>query len=375
MSDHHNPFTGFSDAHSLSDNLQTIHHLLQQKYAFIDRIAIALYDQPSDLLKTFIYSSDIETPLAQYQAKLSKSPSLQQIYQSRTPRVVNDMEVLAKGQNQHTQVLKEAGYLASYTLPMLSGDDLQGFIFFNSYQKNVFTPNVLRELDSMGSLAMLLVNNFKNTLNTLLATLRSTRSLTHSRDPETGHHIERMSRYSRMIAQVLARTHQLDDEYIEYIFLFSPLHDIGKIAIPDDILLKPDKLDEEEFEVMKTHTIKGFDMINDILGNYGLGNLNRINMLGNIILYHHEQVDGLGYPQGLKGEQIPLESRIVTVADTFDALTSKRPYKPAWSNEKAYAEMLALRNNKLDAECVDALLSLKPEIEHVQQQFQEQDEA
>lgn len=371
MSDHRSPFTGFSDTQSLSENLRTIHRLLKQKYSFIDRVAIALYDQPSDLLKTFIYSSDIETPLSQYQAKLSDSPSLSSIYESRTPRVVNDMESLSASKNVHTKILKDAGYQASYTLPMLSGEHLQGFIFFNSFRKDVFTPMVLSELDSMGSLAMLLVNNFKNTLNTLLATLRSARNLTHSRDPETGSHIERMSRYSRVIAQELAPKFQLDDEYIEYLFLFAPLHDIGKIAIPDDILLKPDKLSDEEFKVMKTHAVKGFEMINEILGNYGLGHLNRIDMLGNIILHHHEQVDGEGYPYGLKQDKIPLESRIVTVADTFDALTSERPYKLAWSNEEAYNELEKLRDSKLDRSCVDALLKNKEEIERIQQQFKE----
>ncbi len=366
---HKNAYAGVSEAQSLSDNLTLMHQLLKQKHPFIERIALALYDHHTDQLRTFLYSSDIETPLAQYQAKLSDSPSLAKIYETRTPRVLNDMSVLDHGSNQHTQVLKAAGYQASYTLPMLSGDALQGFIFFNSYKKNVFTPEVLSELDRMGSLAMLLVNSFKSTFNTLLATLRSARSMTHSRDPETGQHIERMSRYSRVIAKALAKSHQLDDEFIEYLYLFAPLHDIGKLAIPDDILLKPDVLNDDEFEVMKTHTSKGFDMINDILSNYGLGHLKNIQMLGNIILYHHEQVDGKGYPKGLRQFQIPLESRIVSVADMFDALTSQRPYKQAWSNEEAYAELARLIGTKLDSDCVMALLRNKAEIEAIQKQF------
>lgn len=362
---------GASDTQTLSDNLKVIHGLLRQKHPFIDRIAIALYDHQSEILKTFIYSSDVETPLAQYQAKLKDSPSLIQIYKTKTPRVINDMEVLAKGKNTHTEVLKEAGYQASYTLPMINGSELQGFIFYNSYKKNVFTPEVIAELDSMASLALLLVANFKSTLNTLLATLRSARSLTHSRDPETGCHIERMARYSRIIAQGLAKQYQLDDEYIECIFMFAPLHDIGKLAIPDDILLKPDRLTDDEFEIMKTHTEKGFEMINDILGNYGLGNLNRVEMLRNIILHHHEHCDGSGYPNGLAGKRIPLESRIVSVADVFDALTSVRTYKSAWTNEEAFSELMSLSKSTLDPDCVNVLLAAREEIETIQSQFQD----
>jgi len=366
--EHQNTLADFSDSQSLSENLRLIHQLLKQKYPFIARIALALYDNKTDMLKTFIYSSDVETPLAQYQAKLSDSPSLVKIYNTRTPRVLNDMSVL-NGPNQHTHVLKAAGYQASYTMPMMIGTALQGFLFFNSDKKNVFTTDVLAELDRMGSLAILLVNSFKSTFNTLLATLRSARNMTHSRDPETGMHIERMARYSRVIAQGLAKSHKLDDEFIEYLFLFAPLHDIGKLAIPDTILLKPGGLEEDEFETMKTHTSKGFEMITDILGNYGLGHLQHIEMLSNIILYHHEQVDGKGYPKGLRQHQIPLESRIVSVADMFDALTSERPYKSAWSNEEAYAELARLIGTKLDSDCVMALLRNKAEIEAIQKQF------
>jgi len=131
-----------------------------------------------------------------------------------------------------------------------------------------------------------------------------------------------MSRYARLIAKALAERHQLDDEYIERVFMFSPLHDIGKIGIPDHILLKRGSLTDAETEIMHTHAPKGREIIDDLLMNFGLDAIQNVDILRNIAEYHHEQINGGGYPAGLSGEAIPLEARIVAVADVFDALTS-----------------------------------------------------
>jgi HD-GYP domain-containing protein (c-di-GMP phosphodiesterase class II) len=195
--------------------------------------------------------------------------------------------------------------------------------------------------------------------------------MTHYRDVETGAHIDRMSRYSRLIALHIADKHDLDDEYIENVFLFSPLHDIGKIAIADEILKKPGKLTEDEKRVMRTHAHKGSEIIDSMLADHGLDSFENINILHNIAEYHHEAVNGSGYPNGLKGEQIPLEARIVAVADVFDALTSQRPYKKAWSNQDAFAMLQRLAGEQLDKECVDALIANKEAVLKIQQEFAE----
>jgi HD-GYP domain-containing protein (c-di-GMP phosphodiesterase class II) len=191
------------------------------------------------------------------------------------------------------------------------------------------------------------------------------------RDPETGSHLDRMSRYSRLIAKNIANKYDLDDEYIEHIFMFSPLHDIGKIGIPDNILLKPGKLDHDERVIMNTHVIKGRKIVDELLKNFGLENVKYMSMLRNIAEFHHENVNGKGYPRGIKGEQIPIEGRIVAVADVFDALTSSRAYKKAWSNEKAIDTLLEMAREKLDKDCVNGLIQSMQEVEIIRNAFTE----
>ena len=153
--------------------------------------------------------------------------------------------------------------------------------------------------------------------------------------------------------------------------MFAPLHDIGKIAIPDNILLKKDSLDEYEQKIMRTHTQKGREMIDSMIENFGLDNISNINILRNIAEFHHESVNGTGYPKGKTQHDIPLEARIVAVADVFDALTSSRSYKEAWSNDKAIEMLLTLANEKLDNTCVNALIKHRTEIENIQRLFVE----
>jgi HD-GYP domain-containing protein (c-di-GMP phosphodiesterase class II) len=190
------------------------------------------------------------------------------------------------------------------------------------------------------------------------------------RDPETGSHLDRMSRYSRLIAMKLADEYNLSDDFIEHLFMFSPLHDIGKIAIPDSVLLKPGKLNASERNIMKTHAHMGCEIIDDLLKNFDFENIEYIDMLRNIIEYHHENINGHGYPRGIKGDDIPIEARIVAVADVFDALTSARPYKDAWSNTKACALLKDLAGKTLDETCVNALLSNMEDVKNIQKCFQ-----
>ena len=195
------------------------------------------------------------------------------------------------------------------------------------------------------------------------------RELSHLRDEETGAHLDRMSRYARVIARSLADQEHLNDEFVEFVFLFAPLHDVGKIAIPDRILLKAGKLTPEEFEVMKTHVEKGVAIINKMARTFGIGSGQHIDVLRNIVQYHHECFDGSGYVTGLIGREIPLEARIVSVADVFDALTTKRPYKSAWSNDDAFRLLDKFSGEKFDGDCVDALAANRNHVEALQKRF------
>lgn len=371
MFNHQDSLHSLSSKSDLKNKLVSAHQVIKQKLPFIARIAITIYDPETTLLKTYLHSSGDDMPLNHYQALLNDAPSLKEILKQGKPRVVNKLVTFENGQNEHTQRIGRQGYAASYTMPMFDNGEFIGFIFFNSYESDVFSEQVLSEIDIYGHLLTLMVINEFNTLKVLNAALKTTGHMTHMRDPETGSHLDRMSRFSRVIARAMAESHELDDDYIEHVFMFAPLHDIGKIGIPDSVLLKPDTLSDEERQIMNTHARKGREMIDDMINNFGLSNLNHVSILQNIAEYHHEAVNGSGYPDGKAGKEIPLEARIVAVADVFDALTSRRPYKEAWSNEKAIQTLLEMADKQLDRDCVNALLDHRDEIEEIQRLYKE----
>jgi putative two-component system response regulator len=184
------------------------------------------------------------------------------------------------------------------------------------------------------------------------------------RDADTGMHILRMSHYSRLIAREL----QLPEEDQDLLFDAAAMHDIGKVAIPDRILLKPGKLEPEELAVMRQHAVLGYELLRDSSSPL-------LRAGAAIALGHHEKYDGSGYPQGLKGEEIPIFSRIVAVADVFDALSSARPYKRAWPLQEAADYLRAGCGGHFDPSCVDAFLGAWPEVLRISAQFQDSEAA
>jgi response regulator RpfG family c-di-GMP phosphodiesterase len=180
------------------------------------------------------------------------------------------------------------------------------------------------------------------------------------RDPETGAHIMRMAHYSRLIAEQIG----LPREDQNLILGAAPMHDVGKIAIPDHILLKPGRLDEDEMVIMKTHAEKGYEILR--------GSKSQLLDLAALIAWsHHEKFDGSGYPRGLGGEDIPIQGRIVAVADVFDALTSERPYKKAWEVEEAIMWLRESEGRHFDPVCVEAFLSRQRDFLEIKASFQD----
>src|SRR5438270_5887543 len=200
--------------------------------------------------------------------------------------------------------------------------------------------------------------------------------LSESRDPETGGHIERVQSYARTLAQYLSTTErygdEIDGEFVRLIFQTSPLHDIGKVGIPDNVLLKPGKLTEQEMAVMRTHAALGARTLEASLQRFP--NVRFLQMARDIAHSHHERWDGRGYPQGLAGKDIPLAARIVALADVYDALTSKRVYREPMPHAQAKRMIEKGRGEQFDPDVVDAFLRTERQFIAIRERFRDDEE-
>lgn len=207
----------------------------------------------------------------------------------------------------------------------------------------------------------------------VVAAIGGLAKLAESRDPETGDHLFRMARYSAIIAEELGHSEAyrtyIDAAYVRAILQFAPMHDIGKVGIADHILLKPGRLDEAEFAEMKKHPVIGSEVLNRCEAQVNALGHSIFRIGAEIAAAHHEKFDGSGYPHGLAGKDIPLSARIVAVADVFDALTSKRPYKDAWPLDKALGQMRQEAGRHFDPDVVTAFDRSLPKILAIYEQY------
>jgi len=239
------------------------------------------------------------------------------------------------------------------------------FMIFGSHVQYTINKRKKAEMD--------LLESYRKLQNARMATILGLAKLAEYRDEGTGTHLERIREYAKLIAEELARNPKyaghITPEYIDDIYQSSILHDIGKVGIPDAVLLKPDKLSDEEFEVIKRHTTLGGDAIKAIEANIeGQSFL----ALGKEIAYnHHEKWDGSGYPRGLNGAGIPLSARIIALADVYDALTTRRFYKEAFSHKKSRQIILELKGTHFDPEVVDVFLALEGEFDRIRRENME----
>jgi putative two-component system response regulator len=192
--------------------------------------------------------------------------------------------------------------------------------------------------------------------------------LAESRDDETGNHLKRLQAYCRVLCHELARRKQfrpfMTERFIEDLVQCSVLHDVGKVGIPDSILFNPRKFGIDEFEIMKQHAIFGGRALEEAARE--IGDVQSYLSLGkDVAYYHHEHWDGSGYPFGLKGEEIPLAARIVAIADVYDALTTERRYKTAFSHSEAVRMITGLKGKQFDPDMVDAFIAVKEEFRRI----------
>ncbi|CAH0525358.1 response regulator [Vibrio hippocampi] len=197
-------------------------------------------------------------------------------------------------------------------------------------------------------------------------------ALAESRDPETGNHIRRTQRYVKVLADELAKTEKYRDylqpDVITALYKSAPLHDIGKVGVPDSILLKPGRLTDEEFAEMKKHTNYGRDAIEAAEGSLGIAD-NFLLFAKEIAYSHQEKWDGSGYPEGLMGEAIPVSARIMAIADVYDALISARVYKPAFPHEKAVDIIVEGKGSHFDPTMVDSFVNITEKFRQIAVEF------
>ncbi len=301
--------------------------------------------------------------------------SLSVLISSGKSRIINDLEKYTEGKplSDYNGIILEAGIRASIAVPLKVSDEPVGVIFFSSNKKDVYNDEHIRLLETLAnSIAISLDKNiFVNEL--LYSSILALAKLAEARDEDTGDHLDRMKSYAKAIAGFLLERRiyedQITQEYVDNIERFSPMHDIGKVGIRDGILLKPGKLKHEEFEEMKKHTTNGAEVLKAAESNIAKRGRSLFRMGIEIAECHHEKWDGSGYPRGIKGTDIPLSARIVAVADVFDALTSKRPYKEPFSFEESFKTVEEGSGSHFDPEIVKAFSANKDEIARIYEGF------
>jgi response regulator RpfG family c-di-GMP phosphodiesterase/HAMP domain-containing protein len=264
------------------------------------------------------------------------------------------------------QQLQNNGLRSFFFLPISQNALETAVLVLASKEGNAYNAD---HLEFLTNIAGQVARSFEKTIgmeSLVVSSIRGLAKLAESRDPETGDHLFRMSHYSALIAEEMGNTEQYREvvtpHYVRDILRFSPMHDIGKVGISDGILLKPGKLDEQELEEMQQHPLIGGDVLRRCEEQMNAVGRSVFRVGIEIAECHHERFDGSGYPNRIKGEQIPLSARIVAAADVFDALTSKRPYKEAWPVEKAVSYLEGQAGSHFDPAVVQACLRAMPKI-------------
>ncbi|MBL8806417.1 MAG: HD domain-containing protein [Rhodospirillales bacterium] len=333
------------------------------------RLATALYDPVDDALHTFADSGEGSEAFTHYSACLADVPSLAFAREADAVRVVGDLSIFEPVGHAHTRRLLELGFRSSYARSVHYGGRLIGIVFLNSREPEFFDGRRIGIVEPYVRMAALHLALELSYCQTFSAAIMSAQAISAYRDTDTANHLTRMSHVSGAIADALAGEAGLSDDFVAKVFQFAPMHDIGKVGVPDAILLKPGKLTAEEFEAMKAHVRLGEEMVEKIVDSLHLGGLPGLSILRNIVACHHERLDGSGYPRGLMGDAIPIEAQILAVADVFDALTSRRPYKEAWSVDRAIEELRKMAPTKLNPACVEALAQSIPKLLNTIEKF------
>lgn len=271
--------------------------------------------------------------------------------------------------------VRNAGVRSSLAFPVCQDGRCIGFLFLNSFEKESFRNDDVKMLDTISEFLTLGYQKTLMVRDLFISTVKGFTKLVEEKDNESGYHLVRMANYSKIIAQELSKNPKFSKtvtpNYINEIYEQAPLHDIGKVGIPDYILLKPGKLDKSETEIMEKHTLIGYEILERINEGSSVYGWKFFEMGANIARSHQEWWDGSGYPDKLRGRKIPVCARIVAVADVFDALTSERPYKKAFDYERSVRIITEGAGTHFDPEVVDAFVNARKEIRRIYEYYLE----
>ena len=299
----------------------------------------------SDLFFSFVHPEDME----------------------QVTQLFKEMFAIQKPWSTQYRLLMKDGSIKWVHVRFYTKNNTNGVVshFYGTIQDITETKKVEDELEKYSHRLEHLVDEKVQEISaSQMATIYALIKLSESRDDDTGAHIERTSSFCRLLAEkarsVREYSKEITDAFMETIYKASPLHDIGKVGIPDKILMKPGKLNDEEFAVMKTHVQLGYDTLAKVGQQYDRNSFLKMGM--DIALYHHEKWDGSGYNKGIKGDEIPLSARIMAISDVYDALRSKRVYKDAYSHEKSVEIISSSKGSHFDPILTDIFIQYNGEF-------------
>ena len=341
----------------LPDVLAPLQRTLAQRLTHPSRLAVLWLDKHMrEVVVSIDSNGQRKVPSPNDPRFVDDSPTLHQCMRSRAPvhRPALDDRLIAWVAEDTCQPV--------VCLPLQRGEHLLGALIVMHRLGTTLSPAAEAELQAwLPMMATLLVHEI-DAIHGLFGAIRFARDFTLMRDTETGQHQLRIGGYAGILAERLSQAHGLDEGFAQEVALYAPLHDIGKIGIPDEILLKPGKFDPEERERMQAHAANGGALIDRLIEDFGLAGNPRVKTLRSIVAWHHEYIDGSGYPEGRSGDDIPLATRIITISDIFDALTNVRAYKQRWSVDEAFELIKSMAGIQLDKECVQAFESERERI-------------
>lgn len=363
------------DVYVVEDTMNVLYDFLSRKLR-IDRIGLAYVDYQSE---TFVAEYGVlayqETILGPGFVQPFSKTSLTQILTTQLPVINNSIQssLYSNSTSEALNMLQREKIQSNLTIPIIMNQIVFGFIFLSSYKANFFNQKHIE-------LGMKIANEVKSLLhrayftNVVLTKMTSAFSeLVENKNNDTGNHILRMVKYSSMLARAIrTRNHPdypMDEKIILEVERYAAVHDIGKVGIPDAVLKKESKLTHEEWEIMKKHPKIGADVFKNLRLALNAFDSTLYQVAEDISRYHHERWDGLGYPYGLKGFDIRLVVRLIAVADVFDALSSKRSYKPAFSFEESLQIIKNASESQLDPFIVDVFMDESEKIRAIYNAF------